>query len=292
VSDANFYRKRGFIYRDKGQYSEAIWDLKMALSLEPEDSVVKNELHKLECSLIICINGGVLMRINSGTFIMGSPAGEKGSRPGDAQHQVTVSSFYMGIYPVTQMEYQEIMGVNPSHFKGNDLPVENVSWYEAIEYCNRLSLKEGLSPAYSGDWNNYVLNRTTNAYRLPTEAEWEYACRAGTTTPYSTGIKITKKQAAFSGEIFSRRTPRVGSFSANPWGLYDMHGNVNEWCWDRYGIYKKEAQTDPEGPDSGNRRVIRGGSWMQIVDACRSSFRNSFDPSGRHESIGFRLARG
>ena len=246
------------------------------------------------------------VHINGGTFTMGSSANEA-LRDADreSQRQVTVSSFNMGRYEVTQKEYQEVMGNNPSNFKGDNLPVENVSWFDAVEYCNRRSQREGLTPPYiisgSGISRTVTWNRSANGYRLPTEAEWEYACRAGTTTPFSTGNNITTAQANYNGnnpynnnakgEYRGRTTP-VGTFAANAWGLYDMHGNVWEWCWDWYGDYASGAQTDPAGALSGSYRVYRGGSWGSNGQYLRSAVRNnSILPSSRLSGLGFRLLR-
>jgi formylglycine-generating enzyme required for sulfatase activity len=246
------------------------------------------------------------VRINGGTFTMGSPANEPEREDNEGpQHQVTVSAFYMGKYEVTQKEYQEVMGTNPSYFKGPNLPVEQVSWFDAVEYCNKRSQKEGLTPAYtiSGAGNNRAVtwNRNANGYRLPTEAEWEYACRAGTTTPFSTGNNITTDQANYNGNYpynnnakgaYRKKTTPVGSFAPNPWGLYDMHGNVWEWCWDWYGDYSSGAQTDPDGAASGSYRVERGGSWISDASFARSVYRGYNVPYYRISSgFGFRLVR-
>ena len=246
-----------------------------------------------------------MVLINGGTFLMGSPDNEQGrmaDREGQ-QRSVSLSSFYMGIYQITQAEYEPVMGANPSRFKGPNLPVENVSWYDAVEYCNRLSQREGLTPAYTisgtGDNLSVSWDRNANGYRLPTEAEWEYACRAGTTTTYSTGNTITTDQANFNGAheqnynaegIFRETTTPVGSFAPNPWGLYDMHGNVWEWCWDWYGPYPNTAETDPVGPSSGTLRVFRGGSWYN-PGGGRSAMRNFITPSREGSNRGFRLVR-
>jgi len=256
-----------------------------------------------------------MVLIKGGTFTMGSPASEMGHSGDEIQHQVTVSSFYMGKYEVTQKEYQEIIGTNPSFFKGDNLPVERVSWYDAVEYCNKRSQKEGLSPAYTinknqSDPNNkstsdtvkwtVTWNKNANGYRLPTDAEWEYACRAGTTTPFSTGNNITTSQANYNGNKpynnnakgeYREKTTPVGSFAPNPWGLYDMHGNVWEWCWDWYRNFAGGTQTDPGGAASGNSRVERGGCWSYPAGFLRSAFRFYTYPSYRYESLGFRLAR-
>jgi len=227
------------------------------------------------------------VRINGGTFMMGSPENEPGRRENEGpQRQVTVSSFSIGRYPVTQKEYQEVMGANPSMLKRDNLPVENVSWFDAIEYCNRRSQREKLTPAYtirgSGDNRTVTLKRRANGYRLPTEAEWEYACRAGTTTPFNTGDNII---------VHPHNEGVVGSLAPNAWGLYDMHRNVLEWCWDWYGDYPSSAQTNPMGASSGNYRVQRGGSRGQPVAVGRSAYRSYREPTDHYYTIGFRLVR-
>jgi formylglycine-generating enzyme required for sulfatase activity len=262
--------------------------------------------------------------IEGGTFTMGSPASEAERQKNEGpQHQVTVRSFYMGRCEVTQRKWQEVMGSNPSKFKGDTLPVEQVSWYDAIEYCNKRSQQEGLTPAYTidksrSDPNNkapttgtdswkydpvrwvVTWNRGANGYRLPTEAEWEYACRAGTTTPFNTGNNITTDQANYDGNYpyngnakgtYREKTMPVGSFAPNAWGLYDMHGNVWEWCWDWYGGYSRGSQTDPEGAGTGSGRVDRGGSWSIDAQDLRSAYRYGSSPSDRGDVVGFRLVR-
>jgi formylglycine-generating enzyme required for sulfatase activity len=244
------------------------------------------------------------VRINGGTFTIGSPANEPERDDDEVQHPVTVSAFYMGKYEVTQKEYEEVMGTNPSDFKGPNLPVENVGWFDAVEYCNKRSQKEGLTPAYTisdrGDNRTVTWNRNANGYRLPTEAEWEYVCRAGTTTPFSTGNNITTDQANYNGNYpynnnakgtYREKTTPVGSFAPNPWGLYDMHGNVYEWCWDWYGDYSRGAQTNPAGAASGSYRVIRGGGWDGSASYARSVYRLYDIPNYRDGAIGFRVVR-
>jgi formylglycine-generating enzyme required for sulfatase activity len=231
-----------------------------------------------------------MAHINGGAFIMGSPDNEFGfsSREGP-QHQVTVSSFFIGIYPVTQAEYQEIMGINPSNFQGQNMPVEQVSWFDAVEYCNRLSLKEELTPAYTINGNNVRWNLEANGYRLPTEAEWEYACRAGTQTPFYSGTSVNDA-GWYSGNSGGRTRP-VGEKQPNLWGLYDMHGNVLEWCWDWLGNYSGAAQTDPQGVSSGSSRVYRGGCWRFEAYQTRSAYRFGNSPGLRSFLVGFRVAR-
>jgi len=245
-----------------------------------------------------------LVHIQGGTFTMGSPASQIARNYDEIQHQVTVSSFYMGKFEVRQREYIEIMGTNPSSFTGDlNRPVELVSWFDAVEYCNRLSQREGLTPAYmiSGSENNRTVtwNRSANGYRLPTEAEWEYACRAGTATPFNTGNNITTSQANYNGYPYNnnaigedrQRTTPAGSFPPNAWGLYDMHGNVSEWCWDWYGDYASEAQNNPTGSAYGSYRVLRGGNWFSAAQSLRSASRGSNFPDYVFYTSGFRIAR-
>jgi formylglycine-generating enzyme required for sulfatase activity len=228
--------------------------------------------------------------IESGTYYMGSPDTEEDRDINEMQRLVTMRPFHIGKYEVTQKEYQEVMGKNPSYFLGDNLPVENVSWFDAIEYCNALSRREGLPVAYTitGTGNNRIVtwDQDSLGYRLPTEAEWEYACRAGTRTPYNTGNSINNRNQA---NYFSNGTRNVGSYPPNNWGLYDMHGNVAEWCWDLYSNYN--ASLDNENNPAENHRVFRGGSWFNLTMRLRSAFRDHYFPNYRTVSIGFRVVR-
>lgn len=230
--------------------------------------------------------GMEFVRIEPGTFMMGSPSDEPERGDNESQHKVTISKpFYMQTTEVTQGQWEAVMGNNPSEFKdcGEDCPVENVSWYDAQKFIKKLNRMTG------------------NFYRLPTEAEWEYACRAGTTTPFYTGNCLSTNQANYYGDYpmpgcdkgkYRNKTVPVASFSPNPWGLYDMHGNVYEWCQDWYDSdYPGGHVTDPEGPSSGDYRVLRGGSWGDDAGYCRSANRGNYSPGGRNDDIGFRLVR-
>jgi formylglycine-generating enzyme required for sulfatase activity len=231
-----------------------------------------------------------MIRIDGGTFTMGSPSNEQGRTTSEGpQHQVTVDSFYIAKFPVTQNEYQELMGRNPSHHKGPALPVEQVNWFDAVEYCNKLSEKEGLTPAYTVSGNNVTWNSEADGYRLPTEAEWEFACRAGTQTPHYSGTSVD--EVGWHVGNSSTRTNPVGEKLPNAWGLYDMLGNVLEWCWDWLGSYSTEENNNPLGPASGTSRVYRGGCWSFQANQIRSAYRFGNNPNMRSFLVGFRVAR-
>lgn len=251
------------------------------------------------------------MLISGGTFEMGSPETENWRSEDEVQHTVTVSDFYMSQYEVTQAEYAEVMNDHPSSFSGDNLPVENISWLDAVSYCNARSEAEGLTPAYSIEGQTVTWDRSANGYRLPTEAEWEYACRAGTTTPFNTETSISAEEANYYGHYpyeiegnyfeqenlttkpgeYRQTTVDVDSFSPNAWGLYSMHGNVGEWVWDYYGAYDTEPQTDPTGAQTGSLRVYRGGGWNDFAKNMRSAYRATMAEDQGSFNIGIRLVR-
>ena len=219
-----------------------------------------------------------LVRIPGGVFAMGSPKDKPECYEDESpQHEVTVKSFFMSKYPVTQAEWRAVAALpqverkleaDPSYFKGDDCPVERVSWYEAMEFCARLSAHTG------------------REYRLPTEAEWEYACRAGTTTQYHFGDTLTSELASYD----TNQTTEVGSCPPNAFGLYDMHGNVWEWCQDHWHKNYKGAPTDGSAWDDqgeNDSRVLRGGSWVNNPRVCRSASRLDDLPGQPHHQCRF-----
>ena len=224
-----------------------------------------------------------MVLIPAGTFIMGSPSDERGRRPEEwLPHTVTLTKdFYIGKYEVTKAQYEAVIGINPSDPGRQDYPLM-VSWYDCAKFCNRLSEMKGQTPVY--DESNWTANRSANGYRLPTEAEWEYACRAGTTTRFSFGDALECSDTVFYCELADRYMwwyggnasgiKEVGLKLPNPWGLYDMHGNAREWCSDRWqDPYERGDQVDPIGPESGLDMVLRNGTWESSLRYCRSAYR-------------------
>ncbi|MDR2702302.1 MAG: SUMF1/EgtB/PvdO family nonheme iron enzyme [Spirochaetaceae bacterium] len=255
--------------------------------------------------------------VPGGSFQMGNPDTSDGWDDERPVHTVTLTQgFYMGRYQVTQAQYQAVMGSNPSNFSSNpasgevqgNRPVECVSWYDAIEFCNALSIQEGLSPYYSIDKVNkdpnntndhddlkwtVTLNSTATGYRLPTEAQWEYAAKGGNGSPgnYTYSGSDDLNDVGWYSGYSNSMTHEVGKKTANGLGLYDMSGNVFEWCWDWYGSYASNAQTDPAGPASGSSRMLRGGGWGYVDSYARSVYRYGNYPYGRNNNFGFRLVR-
>ena len=216
---------------------------------------------------------------------MGSPTNELDRCDGEGpQTAVTISrGYWMGKYEVTQGEYLEVMGSNPSRFTGDtNRPVETVTWYDATNYCGQLTQRERAAGRIA----------TNSVYRLPTEAEWEYACRAWTSTRFSygddPGYTNLTNYAWYDGNSGGTTHP-VGQKLANPWGLYDLHGNVWEWCQDWYGEYPGGMAVDPQGPATGSDRVIRGGLWLLYARLCRSAHRTCYYPDSGLSLIGFRV---
>ena len=237
--------------------------------------------------------GIVMVLIPGGEFYMGSNSGRPDERPA---HKVRVSSFYMDVYPVTQASYQQLMGTNPSRVKNPKAPVERVRWTDAIRYLNARSKAEGLEPCY--DLKTGKCDFQASGYRLPTEAEWEYACRAGTRTKYFFGNSPAKLSLyAWYKSNSGHKTRPVGTKKPNPWGLYDMYGNVWEWCNDWYSrdYYKHSPTVNPRGPATGTKKVLRGGSYDSPASECTSTYRHSAPPGSAdvcfQQPFGFRAVR-
>ncbi len=274
-------------------------------TVQSESVVESNSTPKIkeERNLTIPLSEKVsldMIWIEPGSFMMGSPVGELGRDDDETQHRVTLTKgYWLGKYEVTQEQYKAIMGNNPSKFEGNNLPVECVSWNDAMEFCRKLTDKLG--------------DTLPRGYKcsLPTEAQWEYACRAGTTSSLNSGKNMTTteddgvcdnldevgwywmnggKKNWNGGNNPSTCTHPGGMKKPNVWGLYDMHGNVCEWCLDWYGDYPTSAVTDPKGPNSGSGRVDRGGGWDSYARICRSAYRSGDDPGFRYNYFGFRVA--
>jgi formylglycine-generating enzyme required for sulfatase activity len=243
----------------------------------------------------ITTQGGIeMVVIPAGSFEMG---GRGGKEDESFVHKVTLDSFLMDKYEVTQAEFKRLELPNPSHFKGDNLPAEQVTWTQAAIYCNARSRDEGLKPCY--DEHTAECDFSADGYRLPTEAEWEYACRAGTDSAYSFGGDPRKLgEHAWFADNAGKKTHPVGKKKPNAWGLYDMHGNVAEWCNDVFdkGYYRASPDTNPRGPGDGKENVLRGGAWKSSADALRSSYRLGDNPGFSdaclaRDAIGFRCVR-
>jgi sulfatase modifying factor 1 len=236
--------------------------------------------------------------IEASEFLMGSNNGNTDEKP---PHIVTLHNYEIGKYEITQDEWIAVMNSNPSVFLGKDNPVDRISWYDAVAFCNALSMREGLDAAYTIDGTNVVCNFFSHGYRLPTEAEWEYACRAGTVTDRYSGNISSVSTASFRERNLDTiawyrfnsdsTTHPVGKLEPNSFGLYDMQGNVTEWCWDYWNAYSPLAQTNPTGPANGITRSLRGGSWYDKPWEIRSAFHRTYSPSTTYSGVGFRVAR-
>lgn len=254
-----------------------------------------------------------MVKLQGGNCIIGSPSGEDGRSLDEEARRVNLSPFWISRYEITQKQYAEVMGTNPSRFKGENLPVENIIWYDAIEFCNRLSEKHNLKPYYKIDRNSryetgdpspadtlryMVTILGGDGYRLPTEAEWEYACRGGTATPFSSGNGMESGSANFNGNypynsasgVYREMTTAVGSFRPNQFGIFDMHGNVAEWCFDYYGRYSGSVD-NPVAEKGAYYRISRGGSWSSSGVELRSASRGKGVASYASPSTGLRVAR-
>jgi len=266
------------------------------VTVNPQGQITNRKQASAPCQILDLGQGVTLdmVLIPGGSFMMGSPDSEPGRFSDESfQHQVTLPGFWMGKYPITQAQYQAIVGNNPARFKGNNRPVEQVSWHDAIDFCDRLSQKLG------------------QPYTLPSEAQWEYACRAGTTTPFYFGETITTDLANYRGTdweyegntypgfygqgprgAFREQTTDVGSFPPNGFGLYDMHGNLWDWCLDHWHDSYKGAPADGTAwvtDDANQLRLVRGGSWYVNPVLCRSADRGRGNPDGRSDNVGFRV---
>ncbi|MHC4121635.1 MAG: formylglycine-generating enzyme family protein [Planctomycetota bacterium] len=237
-------------------------------------------------------SGVEMVRLDGGRFLMGDKD-EIDATP----HEVILSPFYVDKHLVTQAEYERVMGENPSRWKSGENPVEQVRWSDAVRYCNKRSELEGFQPCY--DLETWECDFEANGYRLPTEAEWEYACRAGTRTAYFFGDNSSRLSdyAWFEDNSGGKPQP-VGGKPANPWGLYDMHGNVWQWCNDFYQVdyYQQSPEDDPRGPKTGDKKVVRGGAWKFSADSCRSGYRYNENPGYAdvcfgYDIYGFRCVR-
>ena len=262
-------------------------------SIAPSRNPARRHYRRPSPTLITTDSGIEMVLVPAGTFIMGSEQGEPDQQPA---HEVQLDAFLMDRYEVTQSVYTKFDPINGSHFKGPDLPTEMIGWGKAALYCNLRSEAEGLEPCYN-DFGECDFQ--ANGYRLPTEAEWEYACRAGSDTAYSFGSDpATLGQNAWFKSNANKKTHAVGKKVPNAWGLYDMHGNVAEWCNDFYAedYYQQSPDKNPTGPTEGEKNVLRGGHWAASATACQSAHRMSEEPGFSdacfsRDAIGFRCVR-
>ena len=252
---------------------------KIEMKAEEDNQAAKTQFASLAKEMNLDLGNGYKMElvlIPSGKLMMGSPVGEEGRKINEGpQHEVMITKpFYIGKYEVPQEQYEAVMGQNPSHFKGSKNPVDSVSWDDAQAFCKKLT------------------NQAKQTVRLPTEAEWEYSCRAGTKTIYYSGdtYKDLDRVAWYDANSKGTTHP-VGQKDANKFGLYDMHGNVWQWCQDWYAedYYGKSEAENPQGPAQGAEHLLRGGSWLNVPMFCRSAERYGYNPDDRNKDIGFRV---
>jgi len=292
------------------QYSQLLSCVQRYLELKANDPEAQNLQRKIEkLTTITTANGTKLRRIPGGRFYMGSHDSDVYLRNNEhPQHRVIIpSNFFIGVYPVTQKQFQELMQFNPSLASENeDCPADGVTWFSAVEFCNKMSEAESLQPYYSLKAVRRRANGSIeyanvsvldgDGFRLPTEAEWEYACRAGSITPWCFGDQVLDVgEYAWYYDNSSMESHPVGQRKPNAWGLFDMHGNVMEWCYDWYNElhYQQcaEEEESPTGPAEGTAKVLRGGAWQFGAEATRSAYRNNSAPDAVAGVIGFRICR-
>lgn len=274
---------------------------------------MKKKISVFVLAAVLCASAVAqeLVLIRGGTFLMGSPESENWREKDEVRHSVSLGDFYISKYEVTQAEYEAVTGKNPSQFKGARLPVENVSWYDAVAFCNALSERDGLKAAYSVSGGDVSWDKSADGWRLPTEAEWEFAARSGSEGPFCSRkvpgdadanfyahYPYNIEQNYFNDSVletrpgyYRQRTVEVGTFKPNANGLYDVHGNVSEWCWDIYGAYPNGAVKNPSGAAEGSTRVCRGGGWNDFGKHLRCAYRSSELPEEASPSRGFRVVR-
>jgi len=251
------------------------------------------ELNEIESITIIKDN---MIFVEGGTFVMGDHFNE-GIDNEIPLHNVTLSSFYISKTEITQTEWEAVNDNNPSNYPGENNPVEKVSWFDAVEYCNALSILENLTPCYTGTGNTITCDFTANGYRLPTEAEWEFAARGGIHSIDNFRYSGCNEEFELTnfGWYYSNNsvfgTKEVGLKLPNQLFIYDMSGNVWEWCWDWYGSYTAEAQFNPTGPETGSYRIRKGGDFNDTANHVRVAVRSLTHPSLNSDRIGFRIVR-
>ena len=288
-------------YGPGSRYDDLGFRVALAFGAEP---VLETNIREGEnCQISLPLGAEIdMIWIEPGSFMMGSPSGELGRDDDETQHRVTLTKgYWLGKYEVTQAQWKSVMESNPSKFIGDNLPVEQVSWEDAMTFCKKLTERERDAERLPSGYE----------YTLPTEAQWEYACRAGTTSSLNSGKNVTTaeeegicdnldevgwywmnggKKNWNEGKDPAICTHSGGQKKPNNWGLYDMHGNVWEWCLDWYEAYPTSSVTDPKGADTGKYRVSRGGGWGCYPRDCRSAYRNWYAPDNRSYALGFRLA--